>query len=124
MVDVIADDRKQVPESPLNLLDSFRELRQPRGKVGEPLRFELLVVHDDATAITERIAQRRDERPPRVASVGRQEFEMLGRCARLPLHMYAPLEGNLIVGTHPYKAWQGRSHGFKICEVDRVLQLT
>ena len=88
----------------------------------EPLRFELLVVHDDAAAITERIAQRRDERRARIARVGRQEFEMLGRCARLPLHMHAPLERNLIVGTHPCKAWQGRIHGFKISEVERILQ--
>src|ERR1700688_1123408 len=48
---------------------------------------------------------------------------MLGRCARLPLHMHAPLERNLIVGTHPYKARQSRIHCFKISEVERILQL-
>ena len=47
---------------------------------------------------------------------------MLGRCARLRLHVHAPLEGNLIVGTHPCKAWQGRIHGLKINEVERILQ--
>src|SRR5277367_594428 len=48
---------------------------------------------------------------------------MLGHCARLSLHMHAPLERNLIVGTHPRKAWQGRVHGFEINEVERILQL-
>src|ERR1700728_1468712 len=48
---------------------------------------------------------------------------MLGHCARLSLYMHAPLERNLIVGTHPCKAWQGRIHGFKISEVERILQL-
>src|ERR1700688_19654 len=38
---------------------------------------------------------------------------MLGRCARLPLHMHAPLERNLIVGTHSCKAWKGRIHGLQ-----------
>src|SRR5579864_364537 len=37
--------------------------------------------------------------------------------------MHAPLERNLIVGTHPYKAWKGRIQGFEISEVERILQL-
>src|SRR5277367_6180157 len=47
---------------------------------------------------------------------------MLRRCTRLPLHVYAPLERKLIVGTHPYKAWQGRIHGFEVSEIERILQ--
>ena len=80
-------------------------------------------LHDDAAAITEGIAQRRDESRARIALVGRQEFEMLGRCAGLPLHVYAPLERNLIVRTHPCKPGDRRVHGLKIHKVKRVLQL-
>jgi len=71
MVDVIADDWQQVPESALNVLDPSREPRQPRGKLGKPMEFKLLVVHDDAAAIIEGITQRRDERRTRIARVGR-----------------------------------------------------
>ncbi len=56
MVDVIADNWQQIPEPPLNLVNAPRELRQPLGKVGEPLGFELLVVHHDAATITNGIA--------------------------------------------------------------------
>src|ERR1700688_516347 len=49
---------------------------------------------------------------------------MLGCSTRLSLHMHAPLERNLIVGTHPCKAWQGRVHSLEISEVQRVRQTT
>src|SRR5271154_3800235 len=48
---------------------------------------------------------------------------MFGRCARLSLHMHAPLEWNLVVWTHPRKSRQSRIHGFEISEVERILQL-
>src|SRR6266699_4743595 len=48
---------------------------------------------------------------------------MLGRCARLSLHVHAPLERNLVVGAHLCKAWQGRIHGFEISEIERIFQL-
>ena len=71
MVHVIANEWQQVPKSALNLVDPPGDLRQPRGKVGEPLRFKLLVVHDNAAMITERIAQRQDERRAGIARVRR-----------------------------------------------------
>jgi hypothetical protein len=83
---------------------------------------KLLVVHDDAAAIPEGIAQRRDERRARVARVSRQEFQMLGRCAWLPLHMHAPLKWNVIVGTHPRKARDCSIQGFEIREVQWVFE--
>lgn len=69
MVDVIADDWQQVPERMLNPLNPSRELGQPRGKLPEPLKFELRVIHNDAASIAERIAQRRCEGRPRIARV-------------------------------------------------------
>src|SRR5438874_7689907 len=122
MVDVVTNYWQQVPEPLLNALDASRELRHPRGKLGKPLGFELPVVHDDATAVTKRIAQRRSEHLTRIARVRRQVFEMSPCFARLPLHMHAPLKWNVIVGTHPRKSWDAWTDGLKVCVIEWVLQ--
>src|SRR5215472_3310197 len=122
MVNVVTDDWQQVPEPPLDFLDPAGELRQPRGKIGEALGFELLVVHDDVAAVAEGIAQRRDECKTGIIGVGCQEFEMLGSGARPPLHMNTPLKWKVIVWPHARKPRNCRTHCLEVREVQRVSQ--
>ena len=85
---VIADDRQLVPKPTLDFFDPPRELRHPRGKVRKPLRFELLVVHDDAAETAKGIAQRRNERRARVACVSGKKFVVFRFCTSLRLHIW------------------------------------
>src|ERR1700722_11764944 len=102
---------QQIPQVSLNLLDLSRELRQPRGEFPEPLRLELLVVHDYGSTLTHRIAQRCNEGFARIASVHSQEFEVLRCRTRLPLYMHRPLERQVIVGMHTGKSRDRRVDG-------------
>ena len=52
-----------------------------------------------------------------------EEFIMVGFCSGLSLHMHTPLKRDVIIGLHARKSRDRRVDCFKICEVQRIIEL-
>src|SRR5690242_18839295 len=112
MVDMVAYYWKQVPQTALYIPDALSVFGQPAGKFPEALRFELLVVHNDAALLPESFAERRYKGPTRIAAVSSQKFQMFRCCPRLFLHVDRPLKRKVVVRVHTEKSRDRRIDGF------------
>src|SRR5207248_356755 len=105
-----------------NNSNSFSVLGHPARKLPQALRFELSVVHEDAAAVSQSLAERTNERSPGITVIRCQELEMLRCCSGLLLHMNRPLKREVIVRMHANKPWNRWIDGFKIHEAERVFK--
>src|ERR1019366_208881 len=122
MIDVMAYDGEQIPQTALNIPDALSVFGTPPRQFPKTLRLELLVKHDDAPMLPQSLAERRNERRARVTVVHCQKFEVAGGCSGLLLNVHRELKRNLIVRMHSHETRDRRVDGFKIHEVERVFE--
>src|SRR5581483_6236665 len=107
MIGVIPHNGQHIEQPGLDRVDPLCIFRQPRCEVGESLMLER-GIDNDASAVAERTAKGGDELAPGVAGICGKKLVMLWRRTRFLLDTHAPLEGQLVVRTHPCKAWDRR----------------